>query len=250
MKKSAKIYIVVLVWTAALIQLFVNEEVNIQAEILTTFVNTDVMNSETIICVWGEYGDAVYDKGTIRNILGNAAIEFGVTDSYIISSGNKNFTTDSMLQGQGTYGNTSLQFVTDDTNEKSYLITEIKLQGTDTDGNECRRMLEDFYESIGVICNKSVSIWGSQNGSMNKEEMDAFSNKILAEINGKWVSGNFLSANTDGVSENLPVTYVIYGFTKDLEGNTYLDDKKVNICITFCYHPETGTTEINVKFPY
>lgn len=250
MKRSAKIYIIALIWGATLIQLFFNSRVNIEKEVVQTFAASDISEYETDILIWGEYGNTVYDESTIRNILVNTAAEFGITDRYVLSDHIGEHANKMRLSVPDTSQELSVQFVTEHKSGTSFLLSKITLQGMVASETESMRILEDFYEDIGIDYRKSVSVRGSLSGNMNEEDMNAFANVIFEKTGGKNVGGDYISTNKNAISEDIPFTYIVYGYTKNLPPGTYIDGKKVNIRITFDYKPTEKFTDVCVKFVY
>lgn len=250
MRRSAKIYIIALIWGATLIQLFFNSRVKIEEEVIQTFATLDIMEYETDILIWGEYGDSSYGKDTIKNILVNTATEFGITDGYVLSNRDEAFVSQMLLIGTNREQGFSFQFVTDRSSDKSFLLTNFTVQGRIQDNTESVRMLENFYEDIGVEYRKSVSVRGKLAGRIDTEDVEKLANNIFEEIAGRYVNGSFLSELKNDISADMPFTYIAYGYTKELPLGTYMDEKKVNVRITFDYDPIERMTDICVKFMY
>lgn len=248
MRRSAKIYIIALIWGATFIQLFFNSRVEIEEEVIQTFAASDMSEYQTDILIWGEYGDASYDAHTVRNILLNTASAFGMTQGQVMDGRHDKTADQTFFHAQNGDQELSLQFVTDSDSGKSFLITELRLPGMESDVAETVRMLENFYEDIGIEYKKGISVQGSRPEFMHTEEMKAFADDVLEEIDGQSVSSAYGDAADGHRTEDVPFTYIVYGYTGELAADSYVNGKKSNICIVFDYDPAEKTTDICVRF--
>ncbi len=62
MKKSAKIYVVLLVWIAAALQFFINEKMEIDEALEQVYASNEEMTFDVKIAAWGTYGDGKYPE--------------------------------------------------------------------------------------------------------------------------------------------------------------------------------------------
>lgn len=172
MRRSAKIYLVVFVWAAALVQLLVNERIDEQSE-EPEFIGEVFAESSNgfgddgkgvEIMVWGDYGDSRYSKTVAESILYHTAQAIGITDQGEISyreDTDKQITTYTNL---GEDGDTCINFVVYKEADRSMLYTDIFLYGdaSDNDGQEqpdyshLLEQIEDFYDSIGVVYSEKI----------------------------------------------------------------------------------------------
>lgn len=173
MRKSAKIYLIVFVWAAALVQLFVNERIDEQSD------EPDIMNEVFAesnygagvddkgieIKVWGDYGDSSYSRTVAENILYHTAQEIGISDQGEIScreDADKQIIT---YTNFGEDGRTCITFIVYEEADRSILCTDIFLYGNSQDNNgqeqpdytHLLEQVEDFYDSIGVVYSEKIS---------------------------------------------------------------------------------------------
>lgn len=176
MKKSAKIYILVLVWLSAMVQFFVNEKVEAGQQVAEAFIRADIMHYDSRLIVEGAYGNKIYSDEKICNILGNIMEDIAPTGQTFICQGtNENI-------WYAMYGDADLDitisFVRAAEGEDSLLKTELNIRNTESNTQDNDRQPVDIwkdklcilYERLGMEAETSISLSGQYNGRLNNAE--------------------------------------------------------------------------------
>lgn len=174
MKKSAKIYIVMLIWVSVVIQLFVNEKVEAGQGIAEAFYQTDVMEYDSRLEMTGVYGNENYSDRKVRNILSNIISEVSENQEtcYIY----RNSTNDIW---QASISNNEYElvvsFIRGANKERSYLNMTVTIDGTESCSAKNNRQpidiwkekLDKIYKSLGIEAETKIIMKGSLQGKMN-----------------------------------------------------------------------------------
>ncbi|MBP3327056.1 MAG: hypothetical protein J6L77_11620 [Coprococcus sp.] len=176
MKKSAKIYILVLVWLSAMVQFFINEKVEAGQQVAEAFSRTDIMHYDSRLVVEGIYGHSNYNDEKICNILGNIMKEIAPTEqTFLYKSSNEDI-------WYAMYGDVDLDitisFVKAAEGENSLLKTEINIRNTESNTEENERQPVDIwkerlctlYEQLGMEAETRITLSGQYHGRLNNAE--------------------------------------------------------------------------------
>ncbi len=176
MKKSAKIYILVLVWLSAMVQFLVNEKVEAGQQVAEAFNRTNIMHYDSRLVVEGIYGDRNYSDEKICNILGNLMADIASTEkSFIYQGTNKNIWYAMFGDSQIDI---TISFKRGTDGEKSLLKTELFIKNIESNiENNDRQPVDiwkdklcDLYDKLGMEAETSIVLSGQYNGRLNNAE--------------------------------------------------------------------------------
>lgn len=176
MKKSAKIYIVVLVWLSAMVQFFVNEKVEAGQQVAEAFSRTDIMHYDSRLVVEGIYGSKNYSDEKICNILGNIMEDIAPTgQTFICQGANENIWY--AMYGDDDFDIT-ISFERAAEGEDSLLKTELNIRNTESNTEDNDRQPVDIwkeklcilYERLGMEAETQIALSGQYNGRLNNAE--------------------------------------------------------------------------------
>ena len=207
-KRSAKIYMVLLVWIAAALQFFINEKMDIE-EVFAGVQEADAqiqINAE--VSAWGVYqvAHSHLTPTAIKKLLLNTAEYFGLTSGELTDTGQADSIT--TFQSNEESESWRIAFLVDSTTGQSYLIFH-------TDNIEAVDRIHTFYNDLNidetVSVDADISLQTSE--SMMQQKMD------LAEM--KNMSDTGMSEQTSGkdaLLEKLLVELPITGLIQTPDG--------------------------------
>lgn len=171
MKRSAKIYMVLLVWIAAALQFFINEKMDIE-EVFAGVQEADAqMQIDADVSAWGVYqvAHAHLTPTAIKNLLLNTAEYFCLTSGELTVTGqDESITT---FQSNGESELWRITFLVDSNTGQSYLIFH-------TDNIEAVDRIHTFNNDLNI--DEVVSV--EADISLQPSGQDTLLEKLLAEL--------------------------------------------------------------------
>lgn len=171
MKRSAKIYMVLLVWIAAALQFFINKKMDIE-EVFAGVQEADAqMQIDADVSAWGVY-QVAYSHLTptaIKNLLLNTAEYFCLTSGELTVTGQDEYIT--TFQSNGESELWRITFLVDSNTGQSYLIFH-------TDNIEAVDRIHTFYNDLNI--DETVSV--EADISLQPSGKDTLLEKLLAEL--------------------------------------------------------------------
>lgn len=225
MKKSAKIYMVLLVWIAAALQFFINEKIDIE-EVFAGVQEADAQTQiDADVSAWGVYqvAHSHLTPTAIKNLLLNTAEYFGLTSGELTVMGQDDSIT--TFQSSGESESWRITFLVNSNTGQSYLIFH-------TDNIEAVDRIHTFYNDLNIDETVSVEadISSPAESVMQQKKMD------LSEM--KNMTDSSLSEQTAGqdallekVLAELPVTGLTQtpdGWYGRLNSSVHLSDLTAN----------------------
>lgn len=170
-KRSAKIYMVLLVWIAAALQFFINEKMDIE-EVFAGVQEADAqMQIDADVSAWGVYqvAHSHLTPTAIKNLLLNTAEYFCLTSGELTVTGqNESIIT---FQSNGESEFWRITFLVDSNTGQSYLIFH-------TDNIEAVDRIHTFYNDLNI--DEVVSV--EADISLQPSGQDTLLEKLLAEL--------------------------------------------------------------------
>ena len=171
MKRSAKIYMVLLVWIAAALQFFINEKMDIE-EVFAGVQEADAqMQIDADVSAWGVYqvAHSHLTPTAIKNLLLNTAEYFCLTSGELTVTGQDEYIT--TFQSNGESELWRITFLVDSNTGQSYLIFH-------TDNIEAVDRIHTFYDDLNI--DEVVSV--EADISLQPSGKDALLEKLLDEL--------------------------------------------------------------------
>lgn len=171
MKRSAKIYMVLLVWIAAALQFFINEKMDIE-EVFAEVQEADAQRQiDADVSAWGVYqvSHSHLAPTAIKNLLLNTAEYFGLTSGELTITGQDDSIT--TFQSNAESESWRITFLVDSNTGQSYLIFH-------TDNIEAVDRIHTFYDDLNI--DEVVSV--EADISLQPSGKDALLEKLLVEL--------------------------------------------------------------------
>lgn len=216
MKRSAKIYMVLLVWIAAALQFFINEKMDIE-EVFAGVQEADAqMQIDADVSAWGVYqvAHSHLTPTAIKNLLLNTAEYFCLTSGELTVTGQDEYIT--TFQSNGESELWRITFLVDSNTGQSYLIFH-------TDNIEAVDRIHAFYDDLNI--DEVVSV--EADISLQPSGKDTLLEKLLAELP---VTG---------------LTQTPEGWYGRLNSNVHLSDLAANKNVRI---QETGYGSVHLQF--
>ena len=170
-KRSAKIYMVLLVWIAAALQFFINEKMDIE-EVFAGVQEADAqMQIVADVSAWGVYQVAHSHlmPTAIKNLLLNTAEYFYLTSGELTVTGQDESIITFQSNGESEFWR--ITFLVDSNTGQSYLIFH-------TDNIEAVDRIHTFYNDLNI--DEVVSV--EADISLQPSGQDTLLEKLLAEL--------------------------------------------------------------------
>ena len=216
MKRSAKIYMVLLVWIAAALQFFINKKMDIE-EVFAGVQEADAqMQIDADVSAWGVYqvAHSHLTPTAIKNLLLNTAEYFCLTSGELTVTGQDEYIT--TFQSNGESELWRITFLVDSNTGQSYLIFH-------TDNIEAVDRIHTFYDDLNI--DEVVSV--EADISLQSSGKDTLLEKLLAELP---VTG---------------LTQTPEGWYGRLNSNVHLSDLAANKNVRI---QETGYGSVHLQF--
>jgi len=248
MKTKTKIYMLVLIWGAVILQLYVGSAVSREEKLVEQVMSEGTDNIVTsTVKAYAFYDDGELSEDARVLIARNLAMELGVTSGYEIDTrydGN-NATTE--LFKCGKYGDTEVKVITiantKDNGEvvyENYIMMEIELKGAaGSNAYAYVEQLEDIYKELGMVANTNIYMCSQVPGEMTSKEMEAEAADFLDSMGATQIE----EVGFDGIK-------MIYGYGSNIGEYVYHGDEKVNVNIAFTYDQEQDVTYIHRAIPF
>ena len=242
MKRSAKIYMVLLVWIAAALQFFINKKMDIE-EVFAGVQEADAqMQIDADVSAWGVYqvAHSHLTPTAIKNLLLNTAEYFGLTSGELTITGqNDSITT---FQSNGESEPWRITFLVDSNTGQSYLIFH-------TDNIEAVDRIHTFYNDLNI--DETVSV--DADISLQTSESMMQQKMALAEMKNMSDTGmSEQPSGKDALLEKLLAELPVTGLTQTPEGwygrlnsNVHLSDLAANKNVRI---QETGYGSVHLQF--
>lgn len=170
-KRSAKIYMVLLVWIAAALQFFINEKMDIE-EVFAGVQEADAqMQIDADVSAWGVYqvAHSHLTPTAIKNLLLNTAEYFYLTSGELTVTGQDESIITFQSNGESEFWR--ITFLVDSNTGQSYLIFH-------TDNIEAVDRIHTFYNDLNI--DEVVSV--EADISLQPSGQDTLLEKLLAEL--------------------------------------------------------------------
>ncbi|MBQ8412585.1 MAG: YwmB family TATA-box binding protein [Lachnospiraceae bacterium] len=248
MNKKTRIYIIVLIWAAAMLQLFINSAINREEKMIEQAMSESVSNIiESVVKAYSYYGNQEITQQGRELIVKNLANELGITSGYeiVTRKDGENITT--ALEKKGAYGDTSVKVISlcerDAHNQKiieNYIMVEICLKGSAASSAETyKEKLENMYTGLGMKPNTNVYLCSQRPGQLTEGEIQSETSAFLEEMDAISVE----RVEFDGVIS-------IYGYSNGINEFVYQQNERVNVNIAFTYDEENDVTYIHRAIPF
>ena len=248
MSSKSKIYVLVLIWAAALIQLFISHSINREEKMVEQAMSDGVNNlTESSVKAYAHYSDDELSDEARVLIVRNIAGELGVTSGYELNQrvDGDNHTLE--LKKYGKHADTKIKVISlveenkyKELVNENYIMIEIDLKG-----NACSMAdtyveeLEELYKDLGMDANTNVYTCSQHPGEMSEQEKKQEISQFLESMDASQVE----LVSFDGVSS-------CYGYSSNIDQYVFQGDEKVNVNIAFTYDEEQDVTYIHRAIPF
>lgn len=248
MNKKSKIYLLVLIWAAALLQLVINNSINREEQLVKQVMSSQEDNLvEGSVRAYGYYGDMELTDLAKEEMALKLAGRLGIGSGYEISHQDSKRGRTTVFTKLGKNGDTRIEIISiateDEYGEKAvenYVSIELKLKGPAAgEVNYFSDSLKEIYKSLGMETTTNIYLLSTSKGELVPSERQQRVEKFLNNTNAKEVE----TIEFDDV-------HMVYGYSKNIQEHVYQDDTKVNVNIAFDYDPVEDVTYIHMGIPF
>ncbi len=250
MNRKTKIYVLVLIWAAILLQLFINSSIDREKRMVEQVMSEDISNlTEGTVKAYAYFGDETLNETVREGMAQKLAKELGITSGYRIENkvDDKAKSEITTLSKHGEQADTLIKIISlhakdryEQESVEDYVMVEINLKGSNgTAAYTYKKKLADIYEALGMNANTNIYLLSQEKGQLLDEEIDDYINRFLEETNASEID----RTEFDNV-------ICIYGYSKDIDEFVYLNNKRVNVNIAFSYDSNEDITYIHRAVPF
>ncbi len=248
MNKRSKIYLIVLIWSAVLLQLFINASVNREEKMVKQVMSESTSGiSNSSVRAYAFYDRGKLDPYAKEHMAKKMAQELGITSGYEINHRQDNDNETTELVKLGAYGDTTIKLisvaVTDEYGQQdyeNYVLIDIDLKGAATSSvYEYKDFLVNMYEELGMNANTNLYICSQEKGKLSEAEMEAEAASFINEMDAARVKEIEID---NGIC--------VYAYSRGINEFVYQDGEKVNVNIAFTYDEENDVTLIHKAIPF
>lgn len=248
MSKKSGIYVVVLIWAAAILQLFINSAINREEKMVEQVMSEGVDNLlEGSVKAYSYYGCRELSPEAKDLMVKNIANSLGVTGGYEITHRGEGDNTTTVLSKKGKQGDTEIKVISlagedkyGQSKTENYIMVEIVLKGINGSAvYSYKEEIEDLYKNLGMNPDTNIYLLSQYPGKLSEAEKDAETRNFFETMDGVEVE----RVEFDGVT-------TVYGYSNGVDEYVYQDDSMVNINIAFTYDEEQDVTYIHRAVPF
>ncbi len=248
MNKKSKIYLVVLIWAATLLQLAINNSIDREKQMVEQVMSQGVENLlEGTTKAYGYYGDQQLTAEAKEEMVKSLAKKLKVVSGYDITHGDIKDGNTTTLTKVGKYGDTTVKVISfnvkDDYNQPSmenYIMVEIKLKGAAAKTtNNYSDILEEIYEGLGMNPTMNIYLCSQEKGQLLPSERQQLIDEFMENMDAKAVE-----------QVEFDNTFLVYGYSKNIDEYVFQNEDKINVNIAFDYDEIEDVTYIHMGVPF
>ena len=248
MSTKKKIYVVVLIWAAVALQIFITKRIDRESQMVTQVMSNGVENvTAAEVKLYAHYGDEKMTEAAREKILLQIGRTLGVDSGYELQTNAEGENTSTVFIKKGENGDTTLRLISMEqtnvdgtTTQENYLMTEIALKNQSTEKiYRCKEQLEQIYADLGLSGSSNLYLCSQEKGRMTEDEMRKATADFLEMMHAK--KRNEIE---------LQDTLCIYGYSDNVPEYVYQNDHKVNVNIAFTYDEAEDITYIHRGLPF
>lgn len=235
-QSTPKMAFLVLIWAAAILQLFINMGIQKEDKIIDVLSRGKTSLLEGQITTYGLFLEDELSESTKETMLKNLANGIGITSDFTIENKDNDEIQRMILKYKGAKESAVIQVISID--KKQYLSMGITLQDNLENLAAYKNVIEDTLEKLGMDTNTQIALKGTQDGLLTEEEMleqteEVF--RLLGANKVKEVSGEDW--------------YSFYGYGEELGEFRVEEGDKINVNVTYTLDEVNGRTIIQIGLP-
>lgn len=248
MNTKKKLYIVVLIWAAVALQIFITKRIDRESQMVTQVMSDGVENvTAAEVKLYAHYGDEPMTGAAREKILQRVGEKLGIVSGYDIIAGIEGENTSTTFVKKGENGDTTIRLISMEqtnadgsTTQENYLMTEIALKNQSTENiYRCKEQLDQIYADFGLSGSSNLYLCSQEKGRMTEDEMKKATADFFETMHAK--KRNEIE---------LQDTLCIYGYSDNVPEYVYQNDHKVNVNIAFTYDEAEDITYIHHGLPF
>ena len=248
MSTKKKLYIVVLIWAAVALQIFITKRIDRESQMVTQVMSDGVENvTAAEVKLYAHYGDETMTEAARQKILQRVGEKLGIISGYDIITSTEGENTSTTFVKKGENGDTTIRLISMEqtnadgsTTQENYLMTEIALKNQSTENiYRCKEQLDQIYADLGLSGSSNLYLCSQEKGRMTEDEMQKVTADFLETMHAK--KRNEIE---------LQDTLCIYGYSDNVPEYVYQNDHKVNVNIAFTYDEAEDITYIHRGLPF
>lgn len=248
MNMKKKLYIVVLIWAAVALQIFITKRIDRESQMVTQVMSDGVENvTAAEVKLYAHYGDEPMTGAAREKILQRVGEKLGIVSGYDIIAGIEGENISTTFVKKGENGDTTIRLISMEqtnadgsTTQENYLMTEIALKNQSTENiYRCKEQLDQIYADLGLSGSSNLYLCSQEKGRMTEDEMKKATADFFETMHAK--KRNEIE---------LQDTLCIYGYSDNIPEYVYQNDHKVNVNIAFTYDEAEDITYIHRGLPF
>ncbi|MBE5946695.1 MAG: hypothetical protein E7259_07140 [Lachnospiraceae bacterium] len=248
MNTKSKIYVLVLIWAAALLQLFINSSINREEKMVEQVMSYGIDNlQESTVKAYAYYGNELLTPDKKEAIVRHLATEISLDSGYEITSKDTESGSITTLEKKGAQADTTIKVIslTGEENygqnvQENYIMMEIILKGSaGSTAYTYKDTLDTLYKDLGMAPTTNIYMCSQTKGQLTDSETETMINNFMESVDANEIE-----------RLTLDDTLCVYGYSKNIDEYVYQNDKKVNVNIAFTYNATEDVTYIHRGIPF
>lgn len=248
MNKRTKIYVVVLIWAAVILQLLINSGFSREKLLVEQVMNQEISNLvEGGVKVYGYYSDESITPATKEIMVRELAKLIGIKNDYEIAHKSEGENETTILSKKGQNGDTDIKVITlvtlDQTGNKhseNYILVDVRLKNEGAYKTyDLKTQLVGIYKEFGMKPSSNLYLGSQIKGQLTTEEMDNEIEAFLRDMDAEAVE----RVSFEDVE-------CVYGYSKNIDEYVYQGDRRVNVNIAFSYDETEDITYVHMAVPF
>lgn len=242
--KKTKIYVILLIWSAIFVQLFINSSIN-RESVMVNEVMSNASESLSVgeVKAYAYYGDSHLEEEKQESIVRNIASKLGIVSDYEIVKAIDDNQSIISLKKDGLQGETCIRIIStrkDDGVDSNYITVEIRLKANNSEMvHQLKKDVVKVYEKLGMSANTNIYLCCQKKGKMTTEEINNEIDKFMEDMSAKEVK-----------NVTFDDTVCVYGYSKNIDEYVCQEDNKVNVNIAFSYDEKEDVTYVHRAIPF
>lgn len=233
---APKIAFLLLIWAAAILQLFINMGIQKEDKIIDVLSRGETSLLEGEITTYGLFLEDELSEDTKEIMLTNLAAGIGIQSDFTIENHDNDEMKRKVLTYEGQTESAVIQVITID--RKQYLSISITFKENLDDLIAYKNSVEDTFEKLGINTNTQIALKGILDEILTEEEMLKQTQEVFHLLGAKKVK------EVSGED-----WYSYYGYGEELGEFRVEDEEKINVNVTYTLDEANGRTIIQIGLP-
>lgn len=248
MSTKKKVYVVVLIWAAVILQLVLTKTFNRESMLVEQVMSEGVVDvTAAEVKAYASYGNETLGENARIQMVKNLGKKLGITSDYAIKTTTQEKSEVVTFSKKGEHGDTTIRMVSmhqksasGESFQENYVMMDVALKGASSQEiYNYKEVLNSIYDGLGMEANTNIYLCSQKKGMLTDDEMEQEIVDFMDTMGAERVK-----------TIELNQTLCVYGYSDSVKEYVYQNDNKVNVNIAFTYNEEEDITYIHRAVPF